>query len=80
MLTQADRLGGQGSAEQLAWLRNRLAPYGAGSDPLASTAPAVAHLLGELSNEVQDPKVKTALQALAGAVAKAPPPVAWIMS
>jgi phosphomannomutase len=34
--------------EQLHWLRERLAPYGSGSDPLAATSLAVSHLLGEL--------------------------------
>ena len=80
LLAAADQLAGQSPADQLAWLRQRLAPYGAGSDPLASTATAVTHLLGELSKEVSNPKVKDALQALAGAVEKAPPPVAWVMA
>ena len=39
---------------QLAWLRGRLAPYGSGSDPLASAGPAVAHLVRTLSSEGVD--------------------------
>jgi hypothetical protein len=78
LLAAADRLSRQSREEQLGWLRERLAPYGAGSDPLEATAPAVVRLLGEVSGEVHNPAVKTALDALAQAVAESPAPIEWI--
>lgn len=79
LLTCADRLNHQSTAEQLAWLRERLAPYGSGADPLDATATAVAHLLGDLSNEVANPVVRATLHALERAVAGAPAPVDWVI-
>jgi phosphoglucomutase len=54
--------------EQLHWLRDRLAPYGSGSDPLAATSLAVSHLLGELGQP-----------DLQRAVAGVSTPVDWLM-
>ena len=53
---------------QLHWLRERLSPYGSGSDPLAATSQAVSHLLSELGQ----PDV-------AHAVAAVSTPVDWVM-
>jgi phosphoglucomutase len=80
LLTAADNLGHQSRPEQLAWLRDHLAPYGAGSDPLAATAPAVVHLLAELRTKVGNPGVADALQGLAESVAESPAQVEWAVS
>jgi phosphomannomutase len=45
------KLSQQGHSEQLQWLRERLASYGLGSDPLGATSAAVGHLLGELGQQ-----------------------------
>jgi hypothetical protein len=78
LLAAADRLSHQSPAEQLAWLRERLAPYSAGADPLEATAPAVARLLGDMSDEVHNPAIKGALHALEQAVEEAPAPIEWV--
>jgi phosphoglucomutase/phosphomannomutase len=78
LLAAADRLSHQSQQEQLGWLRERLAPYGAGSDPLEATAPAVVRLLGDLAGEVDNAGVKSALHELAHAVAESPAPIEWI--
>jgi phosphoglucomutase/phosphomannomutase len=54
--------------QQLHWLRERLAPYGSGSDPLAAASQAVSHLLGELGHP-----------DLAHSVAAVSTPVDWVM-
>jgi len=77
LLAGADRFSHQSPAEQLAWLRERLAPYSAGADPLEATAAAVASLLGEISNAVHDAAVKETLRAMGRAVEEAPTPVEW---
>ena len=61
------KLGQQDQDEQLQWLRDRLAPYGSGSDPLAATSLAVSHLLGELGQH-----------DLQHAVAGVSAPVDWV--
>jgi len=61
-------LSSQGRPEQLQWLRDRLAPYGSGTDPLAAVSSAVGHLLGELGQE-----------DLRYAVAAVSAPVDWVM-
>jgi phosphomannomutase len=78
LLAAADRLSHQAPAEQLAWLRERLAPYSAGADPLEATAPAVARLLGDMSDEVHNQAIKGALHALEQAVEEAPAPIEWV--
>jgi hypothetical protein len=64
--------------EQLAWLRNRLAAYGAGADPLAAASDAVAHLIGTLSKESTDASARKTLDELAQVVLKDPAPADWI--
>ena len=78
MPVEAERLAGLASSEQLAWMRERLAPYGAGSDPLEATGPALIHLLGELRKEVSEPRVKDALGTLERAVAGVSATVDWV--
>jgi hypothetical protein len=63
--------------ERLAWLRGRLAPYGAGADPLAATSAATAALLHEVAAEVPTP-AREALIELESAVKTVPAPVEWI--
>ena len=78
LLAAADRLSRQSPAEQLAWLRERLAPYSAGADPLEATAPAVARLLGDMADEVHNPAIKATFHALKQAVEEAPAPIEWV--
>jgi phosphoglucomutase/phosphomannomutase len=79
LLAAADRLSHQSPAELLAWLRERLAPYSAGADPLDATAPAVTRLLGDMADEVHNPAIKGALHALQQTVEEAPAaPVEWV--
>lgn len=78
LLATAARLSSQSQSEQLEWLRERLVPYGSGSDPLAATGQAVAHLLRELADAVADPRLKDALHKLEVAVADAQVPVEWV--
>jgi hypothetical protein len=63
--------------ERLAWLRGRLALYGAGADPLHSTSAATAALLHEVAAEVPAP-ARDALIELESAVKRVPAPVEWI--
>ncbi|HEY6343287.1 MAG TPA: hypothetical protein VIY49_17470 [Bryobacteraceae bacterium] len=63
--------------ERLAWLRRRLAPYGAGADPLDATSAATAALLHEVAAEVPTP-AREALIELESAVKRVPAPVEWI--
>ena len=54
LIAAAGTLNSLAPDEQLAWLRRRLAPYGSGSDPMASAGPAVAHLVEVLIEEGTD--------------------------
>ncbi len=78
LLAWAGRLGHLSSEEKLGWLRERLAPYGAGADPLSATSAALAHMLRELSNEVASPAIKEAFHDLEQTVADVSSPVEWI--
>jgi phosphoglucomutase len=78
VLREAARFSQENQAAQLNWLRERLVPYGSGTDPLESTATAVAHLLGELSGEVADPAAAKTLRASQQAVASVPKPAEWV--
>ena len=78
LLAAAESLSHQSLAEQLDWLRKRLAPYGSGSDPLAATGPAVAHLLADLAHEPANLGLKDALHTLEQVAAQAPAPVEWV--
>jgi hypothetical protein len=63
--------------ERLAWLRGRLALYGAGADPLNATSAATAALLHEVAAEVPTPARETLIE-LESAVKTVPAPVEWI--
>jgi len=78
LLDAAERLSRESHEQQLSWLRERLAPYGSGADPVEATAPAVIHLLGELSGEVANPAVRDALRALEKVVANVPASASWV--
>jgi phosphoglucomutase len=78
LLDSASSLSRLSSVEQLAWLRNRLAAYGAGADPLAATSDAVAHLIETLSKESTDASVRKTFDELAQVVLKDPAPADWI--
>ena len=54
LIAAAETLRSLPPAGQLAWLRRTLAPYGSGSDPLASAGPAVSHLVRTLNSEGVD--------------------------
>ena len=77
LFAAANRLSLLEPADQLAWFRERLAPYSAGSDPLEATAQAVARLLGDMSEEVHNPRIQEALHSLEHAVEDAPTPIKW---
>jgi hypothetical protein len=62
------KLSQQGHSEPLQWLRERLALYGSGSDPLGATSLAVSHVLGELGQ-----------QDLQHTVSGMSTPVDWVM-
>jgi phosphoglucomutase len=54
LIANASFLNSLAREEQMTWLRRRLAPYGAGSDPLQSAGSAVAHLVQTLIAEGVD--------------------------
>jgi hypothetical protein len=74
-LTHAlDSLKGMDSAGKLDWLRNRLAKYGAGTDPIGPVSAALDHLLSELAGGANS----EVFEGIRRAVASARTPVAWV--
>jgi hypothetical protein len=68
----------QTEAQRIAWLRDRLKPYGGGSDPLGPTAATLEALFDELSAEIPGAAERKTLSALKQAVAAARTPVDWV--
>ena len=72
----ADRLAASSRNEQLQWLRQGLARFAAGSDPLEAAASAVSGLLREVADESRAP-TKEALLDLGIVVQNIPPFLDW---
>jgi len=72
------KLGSQTEAGQIEWLRDRLKPYGGGSDPLGPTAATLEALFDELSPEVATAAERETLGSLKHALATARTPVDWV--
>jgi phosphoglucomutase len=64
LLSNAEKLASQPVGKRLEWLRERLAPFGAGADPLEVTAAALTHLCGALCNSGATPAQVDALTQL----------------
>jgi phosphoglucomutase/phosphomannomutase len=72
------KLSGQTEAHQIAWLRDRLKPYGGGSDPLGPTAATLEALFDDLGNAAASAAERETLGGLKHAVAAARMPVEWV--
>jgi len=78
LVRELGKLSSQTEAGQVEWLRDRLKPYGGGSDPLGPTAATLEALFDELSREVATPAEQETLRSLKHAVAAARTPVDWV--
>lgn len=78
LIAALSKLSGQTEAQQIEWLRDRLKPYGGGSDPLGPTAATLEALFDELSRDAGSADQKT-LGSLKRAVAAARTPVDWVV-
>jgi phosphoglucomutase/phosphomannomutase len=63
-LNEAKRLANSTAESTLQWFRLRLAPYGAGADPLEATRPALLHLCKSLGASASDPQIQQALREI----------------
>jgi phosphomannomutase len=79
LLANAVALGRASEADQLRWLKERLEPYGAGSDPLRPTARALRHLFDDLGRKSANPALKEALGRLHRTVDHACAPDEWVV-
>jgi phosphoglucomutase len=79
LVTALGKLSGQTETKQIEWLRERLKPYGGGSDPLGPTAATLDALFDELSGEAGSAAERETLQSLKRAVAAARTPVDWVV-
>ena len=79
LLAALGKLSGQAEAQQIEWLRDRLKPYGGGSDPLGPTAATLEALFSDLSREVAGETEQKTLTSLKHAVAAARTPVEWVV-
>lgn len=64
LLSAGEALGRMNDASKIDWLRERLAAYASGSDPLEATANAVDRLCEELHRETTNPRLQHAVRAL----------------
>ena len=78
LLAALGKLSGQAEAQQIAWLRDRLKPYGGGSDPLGPTAATLESLFDDLGREAASTAERETLGSLKHAVAAARMPVDWV--
>lgn len=68
-----------GPGDQLQWLSERLAPYGAGADPVEAVKHAVAHLAEEFAAGASSDSVRQVLLGLKQALLARQPEVAWVV-
>jgi phosphoglucomutase/phosphomannomutase len=68
LLACAEALGQLPPPDRLRWLRQKLAPYGSGADPLEGAGRAVAHLCAELERETANPAIRQGLAAVRAAL------------
>jgi len=76
LIAAADTLSRRTESEQLQWLRDRLKPFGGGTDPLGPTAAALSNLLEDIC--LESPAIEPACRILGRTVAGARTPVDWV--
>ena len=78
LLASAVSLSHLEEGERLCWLRDRLAAYSLGADPLAPTGPALIHLLQELEREGASPVIHEAVVRLSRSLTRVSIPATWV--
>ena len=77
LVAAAATFAGLDEAGRLQWLRQRLAPYAAGADPLDAAGAAIDSICDDLARESADAGVQAAIRDLQAIVAKARQPAEW---